>query len=314
MAMATTPSTYKRPLRHKLLIGLALLVPFFLTSLLTATHLIRTVWIRLLLHPFLIQRHRNNDTPKKYGMHFEDVVLSTKEGLLLSAWYISAPKKSDRTLILCHGVNRNKAFFLPTASFLHKAGYNLLMLDMRSHGKSEGGLVSFGYYEQYDVDAAIEHLKKRGRHLIKHLGIVAHSMGAAMSVFAAARRREIKAMVLICCYADIEWNMDFWITKLGHLPYWPFVPLMLKSFRKELVSDITLAGPMHYLHKLKIPLFFIHSENDQVTDPRSSQKLYDAAREPKELWYVPHAKHEGFYDAAPEEFKKRVLTFFTRAL
>lgn len=309
----TESSRIHRPLRYKLLIAVALILPFIFTSLLTAVHLIRVIWINLLFHPFLVQRQKSKDTPEKYGMSFENVVLGTPEGLLLSAWYIPARTGvdiSDRTIIVSHGVRRSKTFFLPMVRFLHRLGYNLLMFDMRAHGQSEGGKVSFGYDEQYDIDAAIDYLKRRDRRLIKRLGILAHSMGAASAVFAAARRREIRAMVLICCFADIEWNMTYWITRLGHLPYWPFVPIGLKSFKKEIHSDLKQASPIYYVSKLKLPLFFIHSERDQLTDPLSSEKLYEKAQEPKQLWYVPKARHEGFYSAAPQEFEKRVGGFF----
>lgn len=308
------PSPARRPIRHKLLIIIAILVPFFFTSLLTAVHVIRVVWLNLLLHPFLVQRRKSKKTPKDLGMSHENIVIQTAEGLHLSGWFIPASKKSSRTLILCHGVNRSKEFFLPVAKFLHAAGYNLIMFDMRTHGHSEGERISFGYDEQYDIDAVIDYLKKRDRHLTKELGIIAHSMGAASAIFAATRRHEIRAMVLICCFADIEWNMTYWITRLGHLPYWPFVPIALKSFRKELHPDLKQVSPIYYLDKIKIPLFFIHSQKDGVTDPISSQQLYDKALDPKELWFVPNAEHETFYTVAPGEFEQRVKEFLSRAL
>jgi predicted alpha/beta-fold hydrolase len=42
--------------------------------------------------------------------------------------------------------------------------------------------------------------------------------------------------------------------------------------------------------------------------------LYQAAGEPKELWILPHGGHGGYLQAEPEEFERRVVSFFDTAL
>jgi fermentation-respiration switch protein FrsA (DUF1100 family) len=46
----------------------------------------------------------------------------------------------------------------------------------------------------------------------------------------------------------------------------------------------------------------------------SGQKLYDAAGEPKELWFEPAAGHHGLPEVAPEEYERRVVGFFDQCL
>ena len=53
---------------------------------------------------------------------------------------------------------------------------------------------------------------------------------------------------------------------------------------------------------------------DVVIEPSSGQLLYDAAREPKEIWFEPALDHVAFYDERPEEFERRVVGFFDRYL
>jgi fermentation-respiration switch protein FrsA (DUF1100 family) len=53
---------------------------------------------------------------------------------------------------------------------------------------------------------------------------------------------------------------------------------------------------------------------DVVIEPSSGQLLYDAAREPKEIWFEPTLDHVAFYDERPEEFERRVVGFFDRYL
>jgi fermentation-respiration switch protein FrsA (DUF1100 family) len=58
------------------------------------------------------------------------------------------------------------------------------------------------------------------------------------------------------------------------------------------------------------PLLLICDEKDDALPCRHSQMIYAAARGPKQLWVVPGAFHTAAYGFAPQEFRRRVLTFF----
>jgi len=45
-----------------------------------------------------------------------------------------------------------------------------------------------------------------------------------------------------------------------------------------------------------------------------TQRLYAAAREPKELWLIPDAAHVDYLRTSGAEYQRRVLAFFDRAL
>jgi uncharacterized protein len=268
----------------------------------------------MLFRPFLIQRKKIKKTPEDFGILYEDVVFNSPDGLLISGWIIPAVKETNKTIIIGHGVNMFRGFMLPKILFLHQAGYNLVLYDSRAHGKSEGDYVTFGYREQHDLDAVIDYLKKVYPAWTKKLGVLAHSMGAAAAIFAAKRRKELKAFVLINCFADIEEDIIYWVTKMGHLPYWPFVPLGIKSFKKELKIDLKKVSPVFSVAEIKRPIFFINSEKDDVTNPQDTVKLYESAEKPKMIWTIKNAKHETFYDVAKKEFEKRVKEFFKENL
>jgi hypothetical protein len=53
---------------------------------------------------------------------------------------------------------------------------------------------------------------------------------------------------------------------------------------------------------------------DVVISKESGQRLYDAAREPKELWSEPHVGHAKFDTALPEEYERRVVGLFDKYL
>jgi fermentation-respiration switch protein FrsA (DUF1100 family) len=61
------------------------------------------------------------------------------------------------------------------------------------------------------------------------------------------------------------------------------------------------------------PLFMIHGQRDAYIGPSIAQGLFDEAREPKELWLVPGAKHNRCREISPDEYHRRVSSFFRNA-
>ncbi|MFC1517072.1 alpha/beta hydrolase [Candidatus Margulisiibacteriota bacterium] len=306
---------FRRPLYQKIILLLGFILAFlFTTTLLTAVHLVRLLWIRLIFHPLLLQRKISRKDPGSYQLPYENIILNTQDGLNLTGWFIPAAKKSGKTVILCHGITNSKAFFLPEAAYIVQAGYNLLIFDLRAHGRSEGNFVTFGLKEQIDLEAAIDYLKKERPAAARKIGILAHSMGAATTIFVAVRRKELKALVLINCYNNIETDMAYWVTTLGKLPHWPFVQLGIKSFKKELKVDLKEVSPLQSVSKIKAPMFFICSAEDEVTDPKDTHRLYEKAKGQKYYWCIPNAKHETYHQVAGMEFEKKILDFYKKAL
>ena len=62
----------------------------------------------------------------------------------------------------------------------------------------------------------------------------------------------------------------------------------------------------------RAPLFVIHCMDDDVIPPVNGERIYAAARKPKEIWRVPSGKHAGGHRSAKEEYERRVVEFFER--
>lgn len=58
------------------------------------------------------------------------------------------------------------------------------------------------------------------------------------------------------------------------------------------------------------PILIIQGGKDDKLDVESGQRLYDAAGEPRDFWFVPEAGHVDFEDFRPEEYEQRVVAFF----
>lgn len=252
------------------------------------------------------------DTPESVGLKFRDVEFATTDGLRLSGWVIPATTPRPKgALLVCHGVGANRVDVLPRASFLVPAGYTCLLFDFRAHGKSEGWRVGYGLWEARDVRAALDCLRREAPGL--PIGVLAQSMGAAISIMAAAQSPEVRAYVLDSPYASL-WEMAR--ENFRQVPDWIGVPLQYcVSFWGSLIvgASVSEIEPQREVNGLlPRPVFFLHGKNDKLIPPEHSQRLHTLYSGPKELWLVPDAWHTASHSTHRVEFEEKVTAFFDR--
>ena len=94
---------------------------------------------------------------RRMGIEFEDVTFSSFDGTRLYGWWLEAAKDAP-TIVVLHGVKKNRTDVLRASLVLRRAGFNVLVFDGRAHGNSEGRFVTYGFYERRDVETALEWL------------------------------------------------------------------------------------------------------------------------------------------------------------
>ena len=100
--------------------------------------------------------------PARLGLFCEDVELTAKDGKRISGWWMPRGQKGNPPVVVLHGLGAGKAHMIDYILFAQAAGYPVLAIDFRGHGMSEASLTSIGYYESWDVEAAMEFVRKRG--------------------------------------------------------------------------------------------------------------------------------------------------------
>ena len=136
------------------------------------------------------------------GLDYKEVTLRSSDGLSLSAWWVGK-SGSSRAAVLVHGWggDRSDLYVVETALVYHQAGFNVLMVNLRGHGRSGGERVTVGYREVRDVHGALSWLEERG---FDPEEVVLHgwSMGGA-AVVQAALGTDVAAVVEEAAYADL---------------------------------------------------------------------------------------------------------------
>jgi len=251
-------------------------------------------------------------TPYELGTPYQDVTFPTVDATLLRGWWLERPD-SRGVIVVCGGYRGRRADLLGIGTALWRGGSNVLMFDYRGHGELAGTGVTLGYHELEDLLAAVDWVKERVEGA--RVGVIGYSMGASISIMAAARSSDIRAVVADSAFATQRSAVSLGVRRVLHMPHGILlstVDLLLGvvggyHFRDvEPIREIARVAPR--------PILLIHGDKDSVTSVHDTESLYEAAAEPKELWISPGVEHCGTYFANRQVYCKRVADFFERAL
>ena len=242
---------------------------------------------------------------------YRDVTLQTVDGLTLAGWYV--PGTRAEAIVLVHGIHANRAYLLPQARILAAAGYGLLLIDLRGHGYSEGQMLTYGYDEALDVQAAVDYLSALPE--VRRVGVIGHSLGGAAVVRAAARDERIEALVVQSSYSSLQRAIEDGFDNFAWLPRWPFAPLVvalaqlrtgLRAREVDSAHDLATMSPR--------PVLIIHGADDTLFPVQHAYRMYAAAQAPKTLWVVHGVLHVNPIAGHEDEYKEKILAFFEDAL
>jgi len=252
-------------------------------------------------------RHPVERTPAQVGLDYMKVAVRSSDGLSLSAWWV-AREGSSRAAVLVHGWggDRSDPHVIRTTLVYHGAGFNVLMLDLRAHGGSEGGRVTAGYREPRDARGALAWLEERGfdpRDVVLH----GWSLGGA-AVLRAAPHTGVAAVVEEAGYADLPPLLRELLPKVSGLPAY-FVPAILLMGRFLLGIDYRAVRPVEGARQLYtegVPVMIIHSRDDAVI-PFGHAEALAAAHPAATFWEIKGYAHVAAY--ANPGYKTRLLSF-----
>jgi pimeloyl-ACP methyl ester carboxylesterase len=257
-------------------------------------------------------RHPVERTPAEVGLDYREVGLQSSDGLPLGAWWVGRDG-SSRAAVLVHGWggDRSDLHIVETALVYHRAGFNVLMLDLRAHGESEGDRITVGYREARDVRGALSWLERRGFDL---QDVVLHgwSLGGA-AVVQAAPGTGVAAVVEEASYADLVPLLHERLPEVSGLPAF-FNPGILLMGRLFLGIDPWAVRPVEeagQLYREGVPFMIIHSRDDEMI-PFAHAESLAAAHPEATLWEIKGYGHVAAYEHP--EYRERLLAFLDEAV
>lgn len=234
------------------------------------------------------------------------------DGLCLAARYFPCDN-SNRTVILFHGYRSSaKRDFSCAVEMYNKMGLNVLLCDQRSHGKSEGKLITFGVKERRDVFSWIDFLLENYGHDTE-IFLGGMSMGATTVLLSAGLGlpHNVKGIVADCGFTspyDIIKNVA---KRTFHIPSWIFCPAFELICRAVGGFGIYGVSTVDALKENRVPVLFIHGKADNFVPCEMSVRGYDAAVGEKKIYLVEGAGHGFSYLIDTEGVRNEIENFIT---
>ncbi|VAW77300.1 Hydrolase, alpha/beta fold family, partial [hydrothermal vent metagenome] len=217
---------------------------------------------------FRAPRRVERGSPADYGLAYEEVSIQTVAGKHLFAWWLPLADTAP-ALIILHGWGGNAELMLPLAAPLSRAGWNILLLDARNHGRSDAA--SFSSLPRFaeDTGVAVDWIKSRSRDPLKRVALLGHSVGAGAVLLEASRRDDISAVISIAAFAHPEWMMHRYLERLQ-------VPVFCQSWVFRYVERVIghrfdEIAPMNTVCRVQCPVLLVHGTADETVPATDAQ-------------------------------------------
>lgn len=224
----------------------------------------------------------------------EYVDIESKYGYNLKSLFIKNPVKSNKTIILVHGIGRDKEWsVMKYGPLFFNHGFNIFSYDARNHGESGGKYPTYGFYESDDLEKCIEHVKNKKNN--EEIGIHGESMGSAVSLIWASKydNERISFIIEDCGYSDLydlyyERLADYQVPKIVRPVILYYTGFFCKIFAGFSLSDVS---PVKDIGRIKLPVLFIHGNADDFVLPVMAKEMFENKTGVKEVYFVPGAGH-----------------------
>lgn len=248
--------------------------------------------------------------PSAYSLAYEDVSFVSPPGFTLSGFFM--PGTNGATVVIPPALNGDRGGALEDAAILNRAGFNVLTFDARTCGGA--AFHSLGYYEAEDAEAAIDFVKSQPGVDPDRIGLLGFSSAGSTSLFTAARRPDVRAVVAKGGYHNYAALIGvgggtLWFERL-------ITTGAMTTYRLVTGMDVRLLAPIDALPQIgQRPVLLIYGMRE-VSLPGAFEMVRFADRNGlnADLYVVDQAGHGDYFSKGGQAYETRLITFFTESL
>ncbi len=245
---------------------------------------------------------------------FETVHITSNDGLKLTGRYYHQTDGAPIILFFhgyrCSGLRDGNGIFL----YSRELGYNVLIVDQRGHGLSEGKTITFGVKERYDCREWVKYLAERfGQEQKIYLSGL--SMGAATVLMAADLDMpgNVRGILADCPYSSPKAILCSVIKSLGF-------PVKLTYFLAKLGAkyiggfDVEETSALEAVQNTQLPILIIHGDADRFVPYKMSKECQLAGANHVELVLIEGAGHGMSHCVDVKKYEEAVYKFFQKTI
>lgn len=230
-------------------------------------------------------------------------------GYPLPIWVSPGFVQKREVFLLVHGYGGDAAGWKPIAERLVAQGYGVVIPEMRGHGRSRVGTVTFGPGESREVAAAAKWVRAQSTEA-RLVGVGLSLGGAAVLLAAGQEPGLIDGVVVEGTFARLNEVTARQLGRVlpgGSVILWPMSRLaaMMAGVNPSAIEPAASARSQR-----DRPMLVIHAAEDRLAPRLDAERIAQAAG--AEIWTVPTARHAQASVVAPEEYVARLVQVMGR--
>ena len=215
--------------------------------------------------------------------------IESYDKLQLHSYVVS--QNSNKWAIVVHGYGGSGKLMSDKSKYFYDMGYNVLIPDLRGHGKSEGDYIGMGWKDRLDIISWINFIIKEN----PNAEIVLHgtSMGAATVLMTSGENlpSNVKAIVADCAYTSAWDEFSYQLETYLKVPSYYILNVTNMVTKLKAGYSLKEASALESVKKATVPILFIHGDKDKFVPYSMMDKLYDATSSPKEKLTIDGGEH-----------------------
>lgn len=250
--------------------------------------------------------------PREVGPGAVDWRARTADGLTLRGWYYPTGERK-RLIVLVHGMGGSWGEMAALGSDLRGLGHDVLLFDLRGHGRSDASRLFMGHRERNDLKAVQAWADRQG-FPPGRVGWLGYSMGASTLLMEAAENADIRNAVLDSPYGNLPELLGRQLPAHSHLPSL-FTPGILVAARLVFGVRTDDLIPIRSARQWgDRPVLLFHGEADSVVPVAQSRRLARVLGPSCRAYVLPGVEHVSAYGRHRDRYVATVDAFFRRNL
>ncbi|MGB3570626.1 MAG: alpha/beta fold hydrolase [Phormidesmis sp.] len=216
---------------------------------------------RLIYHP----THSLQTTPALHNLTYEDIwVSATNDASIaekLHGWWMPQSKDAMGTLIYFHGAGLNIGFNVTQAFWLRQLGFNVLLMEYRGYGLSEGHFPTETSLYQ-DAETALTYLTQERQIEESNIYVYGHSLGGAIAINLASHHPNLAGLIIHNSFT----SMAEMVARSNYARWFPVQWMLTQRF-----------DSLQKVSQLQVPMLLIHATGDPLIPVDMGKRLFEEA-------------------------------------
>jgi len=243
--------------------------------------------LRKLVHGAILRGLRaprlpHTDGPAGHGVCADavrEVQIAGPRGKQLFAWMVSPPRAAPRpapAVLVMHGWGANASMMGLVVPPLHAAGFAVLLVDARCHGRSDDEAFTSMPRFAEDIAAGLAWLRTQPGVAPDRLALLGHSVGAAAALLHASRQHDVRAVISLSAFAHPQEVMRRFMAE-KRVPYPVLGWYVLRHVQRVIGASFDEIAPLNTIARVRCPTLLVHGRGDATVPVGDAKRLLAAS-------------------------------------